>query len=117
MQFFQVSNFLWITVIAINLYIVVVKQMNPSNFEKLYHGFVWTTSIIFTVIPVFTSSYGYAGIWCWIEHSEVISNIWRFALYYVPVYICFGVIIMFYVIVINTIKKRTLVSYLVFINV
>ena len=64
LQFFETASFLWVTIIAVNLYVVVVKQFTDiGRLEKYYHAIVWGSSAVFTVVPMFTKSYGFAGLW------------------------------------------------------
>jgi hypothetical protein len=65
---------------------------------------VWVATGIFTVVPIFTSSYGHAGVWCWIKRGGV-STVFRFATFYIPLYICIGLMIYMYFKIIGTVKR------------
>jgi len=106
MQFFEVAEFMWITVIAYNLYLVIVKNnINVSDTEKIYHGVVWGVAFIATIAPVFMTNrgYGLAGVWCWIIRDLIIA---RFVLFYIPLYLMIIFVIVLYVMIISRIYKH-----------
>jgi hypothetical protein len=62
-QFFEVAAFCWISVIAIDLFLVVVLKVTNRKREIVYHVFVWLFCIFVTAIPFSTHGYGTATIW------------------------------------------------------
>jgi len=92
LQFTRISQLAWITIIAINLYIVVVFEKSPDQYEVIYHVSAWAFAVVFTLIPLVYQLYGYNDIWCWIKSDGAFY--WWF-LYYVPlilVIICVSVL-------------------------
>jgi hypothetical protein len=63
LQFTQIAIFGWITVIAVNLFLVVVMSRNTAKFEVGYHVVVWALAIILTAIPLAGKGFGPAGVW------------------------------------------------------
>jgi len=99
MQFSQQATFLWTCVIATNLFIVlVVRYKKVKLLEKWYHVFVWSYATGFALCPIFTHDYGIAGPWCWITDSFM-GNVWRFACFYLPLFMYLIYVFVVYVIV------------------
>lgn len=80
LQFSRISELSWIIVIAINLYIVVVNETVPDQYEGIllfihvielnhiiviYHVCVWVFSIVMTLIPlpIVYDYYAFNEIW------------------------------------------------------
>mmetsp|Transcript_14604 Transcript_14604/g.17003 ORF Transcript_14604/g.17003 Transcript_14604/m.17003 type:complete len:309 (-) Transcript_14604:895-1821(-) len=85
-QFFDVANFFWTSIIAFNIYAVLVKGKGRAveYWEKYYHMISWGLSGVLAVIVGASGGYGDAGIWCWIVESKM----WlRFFCYYLPLVI------------------------------
>eukprot|EP01104_Vermistella_antarctica_P008555 TRINITY_DN2148_c0_g1_i1.p1 TRINITY_DN2148_c0_g1~~TRINITY_DN2148_c0_g1_i1.p1 ORF type:complete len:330 (+),score=56.04 TRINITY_DN2148_c0_g1_i1:231-1220(+) len=92
MQWSQQGTLLWTCMIALNLYILVFarqlsKNVRVEKYEKYYHLFVWLVCTLFTVLPATTNCYGIAGVWCWIEAEPAVCTGWRFACFYIPLFI------------------------------
>uniref|UniRef100_A0A6B2L900 G-protein coupled receptors family 2 profile 2 domain-containing protein n=1 Tax=Arcella intermedia TaxID=1963864 RepID=A0A6B2L900_9EUKA len=92
-QLTSVSIFLWIFMITLNLYIIVVFNKNSKIFEVLSHIFVWSVAGVAAGVPWYTQAYGIAGLWCWIiwEHQ-----VYRWLLYYLPLFLVILEIIVLY---------------------
>jgi len=107
LQFFQVAEFLWTTVIALNLCFVVVLHKRVRSFEKWYHIIVWSIVLIFAILPATTTSYGLGeqNYWCWITKDKVIGDVWRFIIFYIPLYLCIMLVIILYIIIWRTVYK------------
>eukprot|EP01129_Flabellula_baltica_P013303 TRINITY_DN6150_c0_g1_i1.p1 TRINITY_DN6150_c0_g1~~TRINITY_DN6150_c0_g1_i1.p1 ORF type:complete len:327 (+),score=53.19 TRINITY_DN6150_c0_g1_i1:27-983(+) len=95
-QFFQIALFMWIAVIALNLYINVVQKQFSANYEKVYLIVVGATCVVLTLIPVL--NYGVAGLWCWIAKAGA-GNALRFICFYVPLYVLITFVIILYIII------------------
>eukprot|EP01121_Diplochlamys_sp_Union-15-3_P005252 TRINITY_DN1557_c0_g1_i4.p1 TRINITY_DN1557_c0_g1~~TRINITY_DN1557_c0_g1_i4.p1 ORF type:complete len:346 (-),score=28.98 TRINITY_DN1557_c0_g1_i4:34-1071(-) len=109
-QVFGVGTFLWIVVIAFNLYMVVVHHVLSMNkFEKYYHIFCWGICFSLSFLPVITGSYGpvEGQLWCWIsvEKNVLWGHMWRFVCFFLPLYICLGIIVVLYARVYYAIKS------------
>ena len=60
--------------------------------------------MVLTILPMFTGSYGPAGVWCWIQKTGI-ANVWRFVTFYVPLYLCIIIMLVMYAIIIRTVRK------------
>lgn len=87
-QFSELATFTWVTLIALTLYLKVVRQADDIEWWKLCavgYGF----PAVFALAPL--DSYGEAGGWCWIATSDEVEadagTIWRFAGFYVWLWI------------------------------
>eukprot|EP01128_Nolandella_sp_AFSM9_P005892 TRINITY_DN293_c0_g1_i3.p2 TRINITY_DN293_c0_g1~~TRINITY_DN293_c0_g1_i3.p2 ORF type:complete len:268 (+),score=46.18 TRINITY_DN293_c0_g1_i3:58-861(+) len=110
-QFSQLSMFAWTFIISLDLYLHVVKGVSVSrSHELIYHSFSWGFSLLFTILPLSTDAYGPTGVWCWIRSDER-GQVWRWIVFYLPLY---GVImgtIFLYSLVIRKVRTRVQVSY------
>jgi len=57
-----------------------------------------------TVGPWVTNTYGYAGVWCWIDNSDT-GKVLRFTLFYIPAWVLIGYIAFCYAVVIYFYRK------------
>jgi len=82
-QFFDVASFLWMGVIAFNMYKVMVSGVGreAEGYERSYHCFAWGFSFVLVLGCLFTGSFGDAGNWCWIKQNHQAA---RFGFYYFP---------------------------------
>ena len=69
---------MWITFIAINLFLCVVKrEKKPQKYELLFHVITWGVDLGFALIILASDGFGDAGLWydliceCASEVSEV----------------------------------------------
>ena len=85
-QFFEMASFCWTTVIALNIYSVLVARQgeNVESHEGYYHAFAWGLPMILLVIVASTGSLGDAGNWCWIKQENYVE---RWFGYYIPLLI------------------------------
>jgi len=105
LQFTQIAQFGWITVVAVNLYLVVSSYGDIKRLEKYYHFLVWTLSSLSTLIPTFTrGSYGRAGVWCWLTKDGSVYHQWT--LFYIPLSIMWCTVVFFYIMVIRTVHLK-----------
>eukprot|EP01130_Rhizamoeba_saxonica_P009668 TRINITY_DN3941_c0_g1_i2.p1 TRINITY_DN3941_c0_g1~~TRINITY_DN3941_c0_g1_i2.p1 ORF type:complete len:243 (-),score=32.25 TRINITY_DN3941_c0_g1_i2:590-1318(-) len=106
LQYFQIATFCWITIIAFDLWMIVVRKRTRTSFlEKFYHIGAWVTALLFALFPLVTSSYGLSGIWCWIVNTDTASSVWRFLVFYIPLYLMILVVIVLYVMIIYNVIK------------
>jgi len=103
LQFSQIAIFGWITVIAVNLYFVVVQSRNTAPYEVYYHASVWVVAILFTLIPLADSVYGPAGVWCWMKRE---FQGYRWGVFYVPLFIMMVVVVVLYALIQRAVKSR-----------
>jgi len=88
-QLFQLSSILWTTAISTTLYRAVVKRMGSKELMMRYHLICSGVPTLFALLPLTTSSYGNTAAWCWIyveEDSPTIGQLWRFFLFYLPLW-------------------------------
>jgi Slime mold cyclic AMP receptor len=53
---------LWILVIAVNVYLQVVKEILDTTYlEKWYHASVWTIALFFSLLPLIFGAYGHVS--------------------------------------------------------
>jgi len=83
LQFSAVSTVLWWSCITVNLYVSFILGHPPSDFERSMHLICWPFSLLFTIIPAATKSYGVVGLWCWINEP-----IQQFTFYYLELAVC-----------------------------
>jgi len=87
-QFGTLSSIMWVTCIT---YVINTIVTNPERYKSItsdmwkFHATIWPTSFITSFFPMFSSSYGQAGGWCWIDSTSW-GIFWRFALFYAPVW-------------------------------
>ena len=62
--------------------LLIVKRKTYRHHYNWYHVIVWFGSMIWSVIPFFSNSYGHAGIWCWIKSVTGL----RFGMWYIPLF-------------------------------
>jgi len=101
MQYGDICSALWSACMGYELYrfVVCLDQDVCGNFSrkrhKVYHVVSWGLPAILACVPLWTSSYGDAGDWCWVreEYTAV-----RFLINYAPVFVtlvvnivCYGI--------------------------
>jgi len=103
-QFTEMAEFGWMTVIALNLYLVVGLYKNTRNVEIVYHICVWSLATVCALVPLFQQAYGFAGIWCWL--TRYTGQIYRWAVFFGPLFIMWCSVIIFYGLVMRTIRLK-----------
>ncbi|XP_062521380.1 cyclic AMP receptor-like protein A [Corticium candelabrum] len=105
MMLFDWSVLLWVSCITFNLFWNVVKRHQTNKLEGVYHVISWGIAFVIACLPLSDGIvYGPAGLWCWIHYGE---NAWRFGIWYIPLFILIGIMIITYTYVIFVINKRT----------
>ncbi|KAI6659096.1 Cyclic AMP receptor-like protein A isoform X2 [Oopsacas minuta] len=97
----------WVCSITVNLFWnVVVGRRSNRYLEIGYVIFGVVIPIGFSVFPFINSSYGPAGIWCWITNKTYAGKILRFGIWYVPLWIIIGgIFIIFLIIIVKLLFK------------
>eukprot|EP01124_Arcella_intermedia_P015717 TRINITY_DN22294_c0_g1_i1.p1 TRINITY_DN22294_c0_g1~~TRINITY_DN22294_c0_g1_i1.p1 ORF type:complete len:521 (+),score=99.08 TRINITY_DN22294_c0_g1_i1:60-1622(+) len=104
-QFSSIATTGWVTVIAINLYLAVCRNVTNKKVEIAYHVCVWGMALLSTLIPLSTpNAYGIAGLWCWLNWST--GQIWRWVLYFIPLLLSTSVILFLYLLIAYHIRKH-----------
>jgi len=105
LQFTQIAQFGWITVIAINLYLVVALFKDTKSMEKIYHVCVWSFASACTLVPtIWQHAYGKAGLWCWLTKDAGQPHRWL--MFYIPLSIMWLTVAFFYILVIRTVRQK-----------
>ena len=97
-QYFEMASFCWTTVIAFNIYQVLVAKHGErvEHYEMYYHLICWGFPLFLLIIVASTGSLGDAGNWCWIKKERPIE---RLLGYYIPLLIMMGINGVFYVLI------------------
>lgn len=74
--FFELSQYIWCTIIAHSIYFNVVLQTTNNNFNKfIYYLCGFLIPLAFLLVSLFSSSIGPAGYYCWLKTDyKHISN-------------------------------------------
>eukprot|EP01084_Bolivina_argentea_P023388 43621_1 len=99
-----VVSFWWIGTIALVMYSMIFVNkfwdVTSQQIERRKYKFIavnFSIPFIFALIPLFTSSYGNVGGWCWIMKTNTTDNVLRYISYYAHLLIilllCIGIYI------------------------
>lgn len=101
------------TCIMIDISLKAIFKLSTEKLEKFYLTFIAITPFLFTWIPFIRSHYGPAGLYCWIRDRNLddcsisdFGNWLRFSLYYIPLYIIMGVLILLVVVSLARVQWR-----------
>ncbi|XP_027044480.1 cyclic AMP receptor-like protein A [Pocillopora damicornis] len=106
LSFTSFSVLLWVCCITFNLYWNAIKEVKTDKFEKYYHLVSWGIPFVVACLPLINDHYGPAGAWCWISKQSDNSVAWRFATYYIPVYLCIIGLFVVYSYIFITIRRQ-----------
>jgi len=106
LSFMGFSVLLWVCCITFNLYWNAIKGVKTDKFEKYYHLVSWGIPFVVACLPLINDHYGPAGAWCWISKQSDNSVAWRFATYYIPVYVCIIGLFVVYSYIFITIRRQ-----------
>merc|ERR1740117_1185625 len=94
--FFELASVLWASSIAFTMHQAFLRK-NPSfsssevgRYTKRYHAVIWSFSLLFTLLPLTTDSFGDTGGWCWIKNATDMDHAWRYIVFYVWVWLAWG---------------------------
>jgi len=92
-QFGDIVSFAWVTAIAWVIYNVISREDPPTreDVEKWYkriHMVIWPTTVILSILPFTSGSYGNDNGLCWIKYEEPdpSGEIWRWICFYIPLW-------------------------------
>ncbi|XP_032230476.1 G-protein coupled receptor 1 [Nematostella vectensis] len=88
LSFFDYALLLWVCCITFNLYRNAINKVRTEHFEKWYHLVSWGIPLVCSLLPFVGDHYGPAGAWCWIADNSEDVSLWRFMIWYVPLFIC-----------------------------
>ncbi|CAK8673199.1 uncharacterized protein LOC143468932 [Clavelina lepadiformis] len=104
LTYFDWTVLMWVSCITYNLYQNVMKHRRTDRLEKFYHFFSWVIPpLLFSLLPLIGDNYGPAGAWCWIKHE---STAWRFAIWYVPLFVIIIALFGIYIYIIIYLRKQ-----------
>lgn len=99
-EFFTFLSFLLTLVMSVSLYACVVKNCEKiESFHVVSMGTVGSLAVISTAVGAFWGVYGRANYWCWIKIEE---TMWRYLLFYGPLWLVNIVNLIIYYKVIKT---------------
>lgn len=93
----------WVCNITVNLFWNVVV-LRPSNLylEVFYVVVSVVVPVFFSLFPFIDSSYGPAGLWCWINNDREAGKYLRFFVWYIPIWlVTVGLFVMFLIIIVK----------------
>ena len=104
LTYFDWTVLMWVSCITFNLYQNVILRKRTDHLEKYYHVLSWLVpSLLLSLLPLAGDNYGQAGAWCWIKHS---STVWRFLIWYVPLFIIITLLFVVYIRIIYYLRKQ-----------
>ena len=97
----------WVCCITFNLYTNAVRMRTiPGHHEKYFHLVCWLCPpLLLSLLPFAGDHYGPAGAWCWIKHED---TAWRFAVWYVPLFVAITALFITFAYITYQIKRRFL---------
>lgn len=87
LTYFVLGVLLWVCCITFNIW-RATRGDRAKRLERYYHLISWGVPLVIASLPFSEDVYGPAGPWCWIAGDVENSAIWRFATYYIPLFIC-----------------------------
>ncbi|PIK35738.1 putative cyclic AMP receptor-like protein A isoform X2 [Apostichopus japonicus] len=94
---------LWVLIITINLFMNAVYVKETEKYEVIYSVIAWGFSLFMACLPFIGDNYGPAGAWCWIQEG---SDVWRFVIWYIPLFITIGVLFVLYLMIIYKVNRQ-----------
>ena len=117
MNFFELASVLWTVVIAYTLYRLIINQKTSVHLMGRFHVFAFGIPLVGTLLPLFTSSYGNTGAWCWITTPEDAAadqvkgvdwldkgTMWLVLVFYLPLWLAIIYNSFVYVVVTNSLQ-------------
>ncbi|XP_028400116.1 G-protein coupled receptor 1-like [Dendronephthya gigantea] len=106
LSFFDWSVLLWACCITFNLYQNAIKDVQTERYEIFYHIISWGVPLIFACLPFIGDHYGPAGVWCWIDADSSRSQIWRFTIWYIPMWCLLAVMLITYIYIVVKLRRE-----------
>ncbi|KAJ8038413.1 Cyclic AMP receptor-like protein A [Holothuria leucospilota] len=94
---------MWVLIITVNLFLNAVLTISTERFEILYGAVVYCISILMACLPFIGNHYGPAGAWCWVQEGD---DVWRFAVWYIPLFLLIGVMFIVYIIIVYRVNRQ-----------
>ena len=90
-QFGELSSIAWSTLIAYTLYSTVKRRIAYTFKHFPYYVLVgFIVPLLFALLPLTTQSYTNTGAWCWVDAGSVAGQLWRWLIFYGPLWGAIG---------------------------
>ncbi|XP_072032946.1 cyclic AMP receptor-like protein A isoform X2 [Amphiura filiformis] len=107
LSFWEWVVLLWVSCITLNMYLISVKMIpRAEKYEMLYHLVSWGIALLMSLLPFIGNHYGPAGAWCWIREDSSNATVWRFFMWYGPLFVLIIVMFVAYSYIIYVLKKK-----------
>jgi hypothetical protein len=100
-NYFCLTSVMWSTVVAYQLYLIVVQDGTLVNM-KFLHGFIWIFSLVVTLLPLSTDTYGSTDdvSWCFLQSTPTSPSygilMWTLLSFYIWLWISIFLILFFF---------------------
>ncbi|GMI24310.1 hypothetical protein TeGR_g15136 [Tetraparma gracilis] len=82
----QLSSIIWTTIISLTLWMAVVKREEVHTHMRTFLIVGYVLPALTCILPLSTKSFVNTGAWCWIDGETTIGQVWRFLLFYLPLW-------------------------------
>jgi len=101
-QIGDISSLLWVVCISWTINRLTTLTMLPTEDDLRtllvrMHIIIWGITLVSTILPLTTNSYGVAGGWCWIKGVTDIDIMWRYICFYGLIWVAIIYMIVIYV--------------------
>ncbi|XP_065886649.1 uncharacterized protein [Dysidea avara] len=112
LTYFDWCSFLNVCCITFNVFWNAYFLKKSDQFEKFYIAISWGFPLFVCFLPFIESSYGPAGLWCWIRSTRngkrhAPGFVMQFTLYYVPFLVLSVILVIVYVLIIWKLHDRS----------
>jgi len=98
--FFTQSENLWISVMAVYMYLLIVRNVDLAKKEWILQAVCWGGAAVQSAFPIFHNGYGESGVWCTIR--DPLDNL---VFGYSFTWITFSIIFVLYFVIILHMQK------------
>jgi hypothetical protein len=113
-QFFGFASHIWSLMVAIWMFWILVlqKRNHVVYLEIASHVISWTVTIGLAIIPMAMGLIGTAGHGiCWITNANRTGKVMRFAVFYIPLWMCILAVCVLYLITMIYVAKKQFNSF------
>jgi hypothetical protein len=80
MEFFQIASFVWIAAIAVSMYLIIVRRVDITYLQPLFHVMAWSCAVTAISIAIPLKFFGNANAtkhvsWCWIKDELFVPKV------------------------------------------
>ena len=111
LSFSTTAGILWTSYIAGSLYLIIVKNSSfPQKHFKFFLFTVLIISILMTLVPSITDTYGLAAGWCWISQNPQYDTKFyeRYFLFFIPLWTSIALNTILFIFVSRAVRKTTM---------